>query len=120
MLRRAFLRWALASLLGLALTGLAMLGACAAPTLPVPPPTALVEEPPGPDGIATVRGSARPGVFVACLNERTEEGVIVRSDLVTGEYEVRIAAQSDDVLTLWQFESSAPGGEQIRVVVPSR
>lgn len=119
MLRRTFLRWALAALLGLALTGLAMLGACAAPTLPVPPPTALVEEPPGPDGIVTVRGNARPGAFVACLNERTEEGVIVRSDVVTGDYELRIAAVPDDLLTLWQFQATAPGGEQTQVIVPS-
>lgn len=92
---------------------------CAAPTLPLPPPTALVEAPPGPDGTVLVQGNARPGVFVACLNERTEEGAIVRADVTTGDYAIRIAAEVDDTLTLWQFEASSPGGQQTRVVVPA-
>src|SRR5687768_16054319 len=90
--------------------------ACAAPTLPLPPPTALVEDPPDAMGLATVRGEARPGAFVGCLNNRTEAGVIVRADVDDGAYELRIPAEGEDLLTLWQFDSTAPGGEQIDVI----
>ncbi|MFK7990396.1 MAG: hypothetical protein AB8I08_30520 [Sandaracinaceae bacterium] len=108
------------SLLG-AIASLALaasLPACAAPTLPLPPPTALVESPPDADGMVTVTGEARPGAFVGCLNERTEIGVLVRTDVITGEYSLQVAAESSDVLTLWQFEGTEPGGQRREVVVP--
>ncbi|HEY8428418.1 MAG TPA: hypothetical protein VIL20_08595 [Sandaracinaceae bacterium] len=105
--------------------GLALLAAlatlvpgCAAPTLPLPPPVALVEGPPDADGMVTVSGNARAGAFVGCLNESTEVGVIVRADVDTGDFSLRIAAEVGDGLTLWQFESTAPGGEQTHVIVP--
>jgi hypothetical protein len=91
---------------------------CAAPTLPLPPPTALVEGPPDVDGIVTVSGEARPGAFVGCLNQNSEVGVIVRADVITGAYSVRMAAEFEDTLSLWQFEGTSSGGQQIDVVVP--
>jgi hypothetical protein len=106
--------------LGLALAALlAIAPSCAAPVLPLPPPTALVEAPPDAMGLVTVTGSARPGAFVGCLNQRTEDGVIVRADVTSGAYTLRIAAEIDDTLSLWQFEGTSPGGEQTDVVVPS-
>lgn len=96
----------------------ALLPGCAAPTLPLPPPTALVEDPPDAEGLVLVTGNARVGAFVACLNDNTEQGVIVRADLDTGDYSLRIPASIGDGLSLWQFESTAPGGEQTHVVVP--
>ena len=114
MSRAILARLVFAAALALGLGGLA----CAAPTLPLPPPTALVEGPPDADGIAIVRGEARPGAFVGCLNQRTELGVIVRADDATGAFEVRIAAEGDALLSLWQFEGTSPGGQQIDVVVP--
>ncbi len=114
-LRRGAIRW-----IGILLVGLTAIGpSCAAPVLPLPPPTALVEAPPDATGIVTVTGNARPGAFVGCLNQRTEDGVIVHADLMTGDYTLRIAAEVDDSLTLWQFEATSPGGEQTEVVVPS-
>jgi hypothetical protein len=103
----------------LALSAIALFSAdCAAPSLPLPPPTALVEQPPDAMGFVTVEGDARAGAYVGCLNNSTDNGVIVRSDVTTGAYTLRIEAQSDDVLTLWQFEASSPGGQTIDVVVP--
>lgn len=108
---------------GLALTAaiacVALGPGCAAPTLPLPPPMALVEGPPDADGLVTVRGNAREGAFVGCLNERTEMGVLVRSDVMTGDFALRIAAEPDDTLSVWQFEGTDPGGMQTTLVVPS-
>lgn len=113
-------RW-LRVLSAIALLLVALLGpSCAAPVLPIPPPTALVEGPPQPDGTVLVTGDARPGAFVSCLNERTEEGVVVRSDVETGAYSLRIAAEVGDDLTIWQFESTGGGGEAIYRTVPAR
>ncbi len=92
---------------------------CAAPVLPLPPPTALVEGPPDADGTVLVTGNARAGAFVACLNEDTEAGVIIRADVATGDYALRIPAEVGHTLTLWQFESTAPGGEQVHRTVPA-
>ncbi len=105
-------------LLALAAALLALAPGCAAPVLPLPPPTALVEGPPAADGTVLVTGNARLGAFVGCLNEDTEAGVIVRADVDTGDYALRIPAEIGHSLTLWQFESTAPGGEQTHVFVP--
>lgn len=110
------LRWLLATLL---LPAFALLGpSCAAPSLPIPPPSALVEGPPDADGMVLVTGNARPGAFVGCLNERSEEGTITRADVMSGDYALRIAAEVHDELRVWQFEASSPGGEPRFVVVP--
>lgn len=102
--------------LALLLLGVA---ACAAPTLPLPPPSALVEGPPDASGIVTVTGNARAGVFVGCLNERTESGVLVRADPMTGDYTLQLPAEIDDTLSVWQFEGTDPGGMPRTIVVPS-
>lgn len=91
---------------------------CAAPVVPLPPPTALVESPPDMDGFVTISGMARPGAFVLCLNEATEEGVIVRADPVSGQYSLRILAMSGDTLVLWQNDGGDEGGMQVTVIVP--
>jgi hypothetical protein len=115
--RARVLRWILALMLPLA----AIVGSsCAAPVLPIPPPTALVEGPPGPDGTVLVRGNARPGAFVGCMNEVREQGVIVRANVTTGDYALRIEADEGDELRVWQFEATSPGGEPRFISVPSR
>ncbi|HJL19886.1 MAG TPA: hypothetical protein RMH99_29755 [Sandaracinaceae bacterium LLY-WYZ-13_1] len=91
--------------------------ACAAPVLPLPPPTALVEEPDA-DGVVTVMGEARPGAFVACLNENTEAGVLVRADVDTGAYVARLPAETGHAIRVWQFEASDAGGEPVFRTVP--
>ncbi len=119
MLRRALMTGVTLSLLLSALVLGALAGpSCAAPTLPIPPPTALVEAPDA-EGLVLVTGNARPGAFVGCLNERTEDGVIVRSDVASGDYSLQIRAASGDDLTIWQFESTGGGGEPVHRVVPA-
>ncbi|MBX3273293.1 MAG: hypothetical protein KF729_23725 [Sandaracinaceae bacterium] len=81
---------------------------CAAPVLPLPPPTALIEGPPDAEGVVTIRGEARPGALVFCFNEETERGVIETAG-ATGAYVVRIAASSGDVLTVWQQQGTQSG-----------
>lgn len=106
--------------LGLALCLLAgILGACAAPVLPLPPPAALIERPPDADGIVTVTGEGRPGVFIACLNENTEAGVLVRADVVTGAFEARLPGSAGDTIRIWQFEASDAGSQPVFRTVPS-
>ena len=93
---------------------------CAAPTLPLPPPTALVEGPPDASGNVTVRGNARRGSFVACLNENREVGVLGRADPSSGDYTLVIGADIGDDLRLWQFDSPGAGGMAVFVTVPDR
>lgn len=106
-------------LLALVVLAAAMGPSCAAPVLPLPPPTMLIEEPPDADGFATVVGMARASAFVSCLNETADPifGVIVRAN-AAGAYVCRIQAQSCDVIATWQFESTGDGGQQSRQTVP--
>ncbi len=91
---------------------LATLGACesSTPTLPLPPPNALVEAPPDAGGMVTVRLSAlEPGALVFVYNERLEDGVIGRADTM-GEATLRLRAAPGDALLVWQRieERSSP------------
>ena len=56
--------------------------------------------------------------FVSCLNERTERGVIVRATS-EGTYELRIAAEIGDDLSVWQHVGTerSPAEHEI---VPAR
>lgn len=89
---------------------------CAAPVLPLPPPTALIEAPPDMDGMVTVRGEARPGALVFCFNNDTGLGVIATADAGTGAYSLRIAASTGDLLSVWQQEGGTSGMLQDLVV----
>lgn len=106
-----------ASLLAaLATIALAYGPGCAAPVLPIPPPTALIEAP-DMDGFVTITGEARPGALVYCFHEETGTGVIVTADATSGAYSLRIAAATGDALTVWQ--SVGGGGGMLRdLIVP--
>ena len=80
---------------------------CAAPTLPIPPPTALVEAP-APDGYVTVSGSANPDAYIFVLNENTDAGVIGRA-MPSGLYSVRVQAMSGDQLSIRQMVGNQSG-----------
>lgn len=103
--------------LAIVFASLALLAAfgpsCAAPVLPLPPPTALIEGPPDENGIVVISGEAEPSSFVMCVNETTMSGVIEFSD-ETGAYTLRIRAASGDVLTIRHLE----GGMSRELVVP--
>jgi hypothetical protein len=80
---------------------LCLAGACAAPTLPLPPPDPAPLTAPDADGMVTVRGRALERALVFVFNEDTEHGVITIADDM-GDFETQIAAASGDTLTLWQ------------------
>jgi hypothetical protein len=75
-------------------------GSCSTtPTLPLPPPLVVVGVPF--DGFAEVEGDVSSLAYVSVLNERTEDGVITRAN-GEGHFKTRIAAESGDLLTVWQ------------------
>lgn len=80
---------------------------CAAPTLPLPPPTALVEAP-DPQGLVLVTGDSSAEAYIFVLNEDQDAGVIGRADL-GGRYEVRLRGEPGDTLTVWQMVGSDRG-----------
>lgn len=104
-----------------AVLGLSVLGAsvsttgCAAPTLPLPPPSALVVSAPDASGMVTVTGHADPAAFVFVLNEATEYGVIVHAD-AAGLFSAQIPASVGDMLSVWQAIGNRYG-EQLHPVV---
>lgn len=78
------------------------------PTLPLPPPEPVYATLPDAYGMVSVEGKANEDAYVACLNERTESGVITKSDS-EGSFSLEIAAQLHDSLTLWQIIGSDHG-----------
>lgn len=88
--------------LWLGITVAVLVGGCAAPTLPLPPPAALLVSSPDPvTGLVTISGEALPGAFVSAVNLRLESGVIVRAD-DAGRFSLEIAAQAGDSILVWQ------------------
>lgn len=77
---------------------------CAAPTLPLPPPTALVSSP-DPEGFVTVSGEARPDAIVMVYNESRMQGVIVMAG-PSGAYAARLAAAVGEEIAVWQREGT--------------
>lgn len=109
-----------AALMGLAL-GVAVLAGvvtstgCAAPTLPIPPPTALSSTPDA-TGMVTVTGTADPTAFVFVLNNMTDTGVIAHAN-PDRTFSIRVTAASMDHLSVWQ-EISGRGSEPNMITVP--
>lgn len=93
---------------------LALTSSCNAPTLPLPPPTALVSSL-SVDGTVTVSGDALENAYVSCLNTRLDSGVIVRAN-DSGHYELTIAAQGGDTLSVWQHIGTDTGPIVSRIV----
>lgn len=110
-LRRALGVLLLAGLLASALSVLA----CAAPTLPLPPPTALSSAPDA-MGNVTVTGRVNPGAYVFALNEDRGDGVIVSAD-GAGLYSATLQATSGHTITCWQMVGTSTG-QLTTVVVP--
>lgn len=82
--------------------------ACYAPTLPLPPPTALSSAPDA-DGFVTVTGMTRPFALVFVINEMSrdpmERGVVVDAD-DRGFYTARIRAEIGDTITVFAREGT--------------
>lgn len=106
----------LGMLLGVATATVGLETGCAAPTLPIPPPTALVSAPDA-GGFVTVSGSADPSAYVFVLNENTQAGVIVHAE-AAGTYSVRIPGSIDDMITVWQMIGTQASQQDHLVVRP--
>jgi len=91
----------------------AFLPSCAAPVLPIPPPTALIEGPPDENGIVVVSGEGEPSSYVIVVNDTARIVRGVESD-PDGAYTVRIPAMSGDVLTVRHLD----GGMSRELIVP--
>lgn len=112
-MRRSFRSLLLAIGLSTALGGTG----CAAPTLPLPPPSALLAAP-DQDGIVVVTGESLPDAYVFALNEERDDGVIGRAD-AEGLYELRLRGQTGDTITVWQMAGSERGNP-VQRTVPGR
>ncbi len=88
---------------------------CFGPTLPLPPPTALVSAPAA-DGFVEIRGSALADAYVLALDLDRDEGVIGRASGV-GDYRLRVQAASGETIEIWQM-AGTDGGQHTTVVVP--
>lgn len=99
-----------------ALLCLACAPGCYGPTLPLPPPTALVSAPDA-TGVVDLRGEALPDAYVLALNVDTDEGVIGRAD-PGGRYAVRLRADVGHTIEIWQM-TTMDGGQHGTVIVPA-
>jgi hypothetical protein len=103
-----------AALLGSVLA--ALLAGCGnTPTLPLPPPLAVIGAP-SLEGLVTVSGQANEDAYVTVLNQQTESGKITHAE-ADGHYTVEIEAESGDVLVIWQ-ERDGIAGERTEQTVP--
>ncbi len=73
--------------------------ACAAPTLPLPPPAASGS--PALNGTSDVRGTAAPGALVVILNVNLGAGIIVTAG-PDGVFAARVYAASGNRVEVWQ------------------
>jgi len=103
-----------AALFGLVLTAASGASGCAAPTLPIPPPTALVSSPDA-TGFVTIMGQADPSAFVFALDENSQAGVISHAT-ATGTYTIRLQAAVGDGVTVWQEIGDRPS-QQVNLTV---
>jgi hypothetical protein len=85
------------------------------PTLPLPPPTALVGSP-NLQGLVTVAGDADDDAYVTVLNEQTDNGKITHAS-PDGHYTLQIEAMVGDKLVIWQ-EREGIAGERTEQTVP--
>ena len=92
-----------------------VLSACAAPTLPLPPPTALSSAPDA-TGNVTVTGRVNPSAYVFALDEDRGDGVIVSAD-AGGAYSATLRAATGDTVTIWQMVGTNTG-QLTTVIVP--
>jgi hypothetical protein len=93
------------------------LGSCGTtPTLPLPPPVAIVGAP-SLQGLVTVEGQSNDEAWVTVLNTTTEEGKIGRADKV-GHFAIAIEAEAGDKLEVFQ-EIDGIAGQHAELIVPA-
>ena len=107
----------LRDLVWLGAIALALLGACAAPTLPLPPPDAAVGAP-NEEGIVEVQGSgAEAGALALCVNRDTDAVAGAYADDV-GHFAISIPAEIGHELEVW-YEVGFDKSQPLTVVVPA-
>jgi len=96
-------------------------GGCTTRTVPLPPPIVEALSRPDEDGMVHITGLCHEGASVGVLNENTQEGVLTSSPEVGCDsscpWEVRIRADIDDELRIWQFFETESG---LQRTVPDR
>lgn len=95
-----------------------MLLGCSGPTLPLPPPNALVEAPDETGRVTLHVEAVEPGALVMALNSRTREGVIgTASD--AGEAQLQLPAEIGDRIEVWQrIDTETSEVTTVRVPAP--
>lgn len=108
--------WLRPLVLSLACALTPLFGCTSTPTLPLPPPVAVVHAPTA-QGLVMVEGEANVRAFVSVFNQHTEAGRITRADM-RGHFQVEIEASVGDTLVIWQ-ERDGLTGERTEQNVPA-
>src|SRR5688572_22678001 len=93
--------------------GLLALAACTSRTLPLPPPEVDSVSAPNAQRLVRVEGTAQEGASIGVVNDTTQTGVIVTSQVSdcnrSCPYTADVEAKAGDQLRIWQFfETSNP------------
>lgn len=98
----------------LAVCGLLATGAgCTAPAVPIPPPYTIST--PDVNGDVSITGDAEALALVFAFNETSEEGVIGVAD-DAGRYDLVLAAEVGDDISVWQRVGTTDGTPRIQTV----
>jgi len=100
-----------------ALAAGSLAGCGSTPTLPLPPPVALVGAP-NAQGLVRVEGEAIDRAYVHVFNQELEAGRTERADEL-GHYVVEIEASAGHRLVIWQEDDEGLSGERVERVVPA-
>jgi hypothetical protein len=87
------------------------------PTLPLPPPVAVVGAP-NAQGLVRVEGDVNERAYVHVFNQELESGRLERADDV-GHFVVEIEAAPGHRLVIWQEDDEGLSGERIERIVPA-
>jgi outer membrane biogenesis lipoprotein LolB len=77
-----------------------LVGACLAPTLPLPPPDHPTVEGPDENGETHLSGRVQTGAAVYALNRSTDSGTFQFTDQ-TGNYRLTLTTQVGDEILMW-------------------
>lgn len=91
-------------------------GCGSTPTLPLPPPVAIVGFP-NAQGLVRVEGDANERAFVHVFNQDLDAGRTERADDL-GHFVVDIEAAVGHTLVIWQEDDDGLTGERLEQVVP--
>lgn len=82
------------------LTAASLVGACLAPTLPLPPPDQPRVEGPDENGETHLIGRVQTGAAVYALNRSTDKGTFQFTDQA-GNYDLTLTTEVGDQILMW-------------------